>query len=205
MSYTSKVKEEIISQKHKNASVFAADAFLKYGHITDPQKEYHLEFVLADKEKANEIYEKIKEQGINLKFTKRGSLNVLYLKESEGIEDILTLMGAVKSAMEIMNIKIFKDVRNKVNRVTNCETANISKTIQAASTQIRDINYLKQVDKFTDLPKELQQIANLRVSHSELSLNDLCKLTNPPVSKSGVNHRLKRISAIASELRNKGN
>ena len=129
---------------------------------------------------------------------------LLYYKESEQIEDLLTLIGAPRSALELMEVKIVKDLRNKVNRATNCETANITRTVNTAVEQIEDIRLIERSGGIGMLPEELQELARLRLSGADLSLRQLGEQLSPPISRSGVNHRLKRISEFAENLRAKG-
>ena len=110
-------------------------------------------------------------------------------------------MGAMKSTLELMNVKIYKDVRNKVNRVTNCETANIGKTVVASSNQIKDIEWIAEHEGLDYLPDELRQVAELRLDNPELSLSELCEISNTGLTKSGMNHRFKKITEIADNLR----
>lgn len=180
---------------------FLRGCFLACSSVTDPEKEYHLEFVVPDDRLAGDLLKFMDETGIPAKSTKRKGNNIIYLKESEHIEDLLTLIGATKSTLELMNVKIYKDVRNKVNRVTNCETANIGKTVVASSNQIKDIEWIAQNKGLDYLPEELRSIAQLRLDNPELSLSELCEISNTGLTKSGMNHRLKKITQIADDLR----
>lgn len=145
------------------ASVLLRGCFLTCSSITDPEKEYHLEFVVLNDRLSDDLLTLMNDIGIHAKATKRKGINIIYLKESENIEDLLTLMGAMKSTLELMNVKIYKDVRNKVNRVTNCETANIGKTVVASSNQIKDIEWIAEHEGLDYLPDELRQVAELRL------------------------------------------
>ena len=171
------------------------------GSMIDPSKEYHLELVVPFKPLAEDLRLLLSELGMHAKLTTRSSNQVLYIKESEQIEDFLTLTGAVKSSLELMDIKILKDVRNKVNRMTNCETANIEKTVVASSSQIRDIEWIIEKKGRHYLPDNLQVVAELRLNNPELSLTELCEVSGLGLSKSGMNHRLKKISEIAKDLK----
>lgn len=184
-------------------AAFLSGAFLACGRVTDPNKEYHLEFVLAEERLAEPLSRLLEEAGIPVKQTRRKGSTILYLKESEQIEDLLTYMGAVKSSLALMDVKIIKTVRNKVNRVTNCETANIGKTVAASSVQVADIEWIAAHRGLSYLPEELREVAALRLANPELSLSELCEISGLPLSRSGMNHRLKKISAIAEELREK--
>ncbi len=181
---------------------FLRGCMMVCGSIIDPSKEYHLELVMPYHPLAEDLRQLLSELGINAKLTTRNDSQVLYIKESEQIEDFLTLTGAVKSSLELMDIKIMKDVRNKVNRMTNCETANIGKTVAASSSQIKDIEWILEKKGNHYLPDNLQAVAELRLQNPELSLTELCEISGLGLSKSGMNHRLKKISEIAEDLRN---
>ena len=180
---------------------FLRGAYLACGNLTDPLKSYHLEFVTQHLKLAEDLYELISEVLAPPKMTTRRGSRVIYYKESEHIEDMLTYMGAVRSSLELMNVKIYKDVRNKVNRVTNCETANIEKTVAASAAQVEDILYLWEKKGKNSLPEELQELAQLRVDNPEMSLRELGEALGEPITRSGVNHRLKRLSRMAQQLR----
>lgn len=179
---------------------FLRGVFLTCGSAMDPEKGYHLEFVVPNGRLRADLSAIFHELGLSIKETKRKDLDILYLKESEQIEDLLTLMGATMSSLELMNVKIVKNVRNKVNRVTNCETANIDKTVSAASIQIECIRKIEQTIGLDSLPEELAEMAVVRLNHPDLSLRELGMELEKPLSRSGVNHRLKRLEAIANEL-----
>ena len=147
----------------------------------------------------------IEEHGMGAKLSSRRGSSFLYIKESEKISDMLTYMGAMMQAMEIMNVKIYKEVRNNVNRSVNCEAANLDKTIAAAQKQADDINYIFEKRGEGYLPDELLQVAKIRLTALELSLSDIGKMLEPPISRSGVNHRLRKISLIADTLRGEDN
>lgn len=140
---------------------------------------------------------------INFKHTERKGMDILYLKESEQIEDFLTSMGATMSSIELMNVKIYKDVRNKANRIANCDAANIERTLKASENQIKDIEYIAATVGLNYLSKELQNIAEVRMEYPECSLREIGEMLDKPLGRSGANHRLRRISEIAEELREK--
>lgn len=181
-------------------SAFLRGVFLSCGVIVNPEKEYHFEFKIPNEELANNLYDFLSTISLNFKKTKRKDNYIVYLKGSEQIEEILTFMGAVKSAMKIMDIKIIKEVRNNVNRVTNCETANIEKTVKASMRQVNEINYIISLKGENYLSDELLEVAKLRLKYPELSLRELSQLTVGKISKSGLNHRLKKLSEIANNL-----
>ena len=138
---------------------------------------------------------------LDAKIVRRKKYYVVYIKEGAKIVDVLNIMEAHVSLMKLENVRILKDVRNRVNRQVNCEAANIQKTVSAAMRQIEDIQFLMDHKAFNDLPSNLQDIANLRLEYPEASLKKLGDMLNPPVGKSGVNHRLRKISNIAQDLR----
>ncbi len=190
-----------------NNSVFAfiAGAFLSCGSITEPMKEYHLEFVVPYADLTGDLIELLTSVGINAKSTERKNMQVIYLKGSEAIEDLLTLMGATMSSIDLMNIKIYKDIRNKANRIANCDSANIERTLKASDKQIADIEYIADTIGLENLPPDLINIAELRMEYPEMSLRELGENLDKPLGRSGANHRLKRISEIADALREERN
>lgn len=185
----------------KNICYFTAGAFLSCGSITEPMKEYHLEMVIPYNELMEDIRVVLQSSGINFKTAERKNSYIMYLKESESIEDFLTLLGATESSIDLMNIKILKDVRNKANRIANCDAANIERTVRASEKQIEDIEYIEKAVGLDYLPVELQNIAEIRLEYPECSLRELGEMLDKPLGRSGANHRLRRISEIAEELR----
>ncbi|MBC8546658.1 DNA-binding protein WhiA [Clostridiaceae bacterium NSJ-31] len=183
------------------AAAFVAGAYLACGNVTDPQKDYHLEFVTPHRGLCRDLIGLLSGPLEPPRMTTRRSSCVAYLKESEAIEDMMTYMGAPKCALAMMEISIYKDMRNKVNRVTNCETANIEKTVTAAAAQCEDIRTIIAARGLESLPDELREIAELRVQNPDMSLRELGEALSEPLSRSGVNHRLKRLSAIADQIR----
>lgn len=181
-----------------------AGMFLSCGSVSDPNKGYHLEFALPDLNVCNTLGLVLLEQfGMLAKYIERKNHHVLYFKESENIIDTIALMGATTSSFDLMNIKIYKDMRNKINRGVNCVNANIEKSIIAAERQIADIELIDEKIGIGSLPENLQQIAMLRYENPDFNLGDLGAALTPPISRSGANHRLKKIAQIASELREK--
>lgn len=181
---------------------FAAGAFLCCGSVVEPQKGYHLEFVAPAEGLGVDLCGLFSEIiGANGKILRRGSSSVLYFKESETIEDILTLIGAPQASLELMNVKIYKDVRNRANRATNCDTGNCQRQNASARRQLEAIEKIQAAEGgLSRLPEELRELCELRLKNPELSLSELMNLTNPPLSRSGVNHRFARIIKIAEEL-----
>lgn len=181
-----------------------AGVFLACGSIIDPNKEYHIEFVMPSLELCNDLgFILIDYYGILAKHTERKNANIVYIKESENIEDMLTLMGASKASLEIMNVKILKDVRNKINRAVNCDNANIEKSLKAAERQIEDIELIERTIGFASLSEDLREIAEVRYNNPDYNLKELGLALNPPISRSGANHRLERIKKAADEIRQK--
>ena len=181
-------------------------AFLAGGSINDPQKNYHIEILNQDMEHAEVLQRSLREFGIESRILDRTrpsnrTVYVLYLKDGEQIIDVLSVMKAHISLMELENVRIVKEVRNNINRQVNCETANLNKTISAAVKQVNDIRYLMEKGALNSLPPELVAMAEVRLENEDLPLKDLGQLLDPPVSKSGVNHRLRKLSQAAEELR----
>ena len=182
------------------ANAFIAGAFLSCGTISSPEKDYHLEFTVPYLNLSKSLLTMLDEMELNPKYIYRYGYNVVYFKESESIEDCLYLMGASDAMFEMMNIKIVKDFRNKANRRANCETANIGRMVNAASEQLRAIEKIWKVKGKDYLPENLSEVAKIRYENPDSSLAELAELCNPPLSRSGVNHRLKRIVEISEEL-----
>ncbi len=187
--------------KKKNISFFVSGAFLVCGSVNDPLKEYHLEFVTSSKVSSEQLCRILNENGIMAKTAERKKSFIVYIKESENIEDMLTYMGAPKSSLELMNVKILKDVRNKINRAVNCDNANIEKTLKASEKQVESIELIDEKMGIDNLPEELRDIAILRLENPDWNLKELAEGLNPPISRSGANHRLARIIKIAEGLK----
>lgn len=179
-------------------------AFLGGGSISNPEKTYHLEFVTHDEEYANALSKLINSYKLNSKVIQRKNSFVIYVKEGEQIVDLLNIIGAHNALLELENIRIMKEMRNNVNRIVNCETANLSKTVNAAVRQVESINLIQSEIGLDRLPKNLKEVARLRLEYPDESLKELGAMLNPPVGKSGINHRLRRIEKIADELRKEG-
>lgn len=180
---------------------FIRGAFLSCGTITDPNKNYHLEFVIQHRQLCGDLLSVMHDVGLEPKVLQRGNNHILYFRHSEEIEDVLTIMGATESSLEVMGIKMVKSVRNKINRQINFETANISRTVNAAMSQIKAINRIIDKKYFDSLPEELQAIARIRIENPDMSLKDIQKELGGTISRSGVNHRLNRLVEIASKLK----
>ena len=176
-------------------------AFISFGTVNEPQKGYHLEFKMKNAERAAFIYRLLSEAGFEPKIANRrtGTSVGLYYKNSTAIEDLLTYLGAVKSVFDFINVKIEREIRNSVNRSTNCVAGNISKSVSAAQKQVAAISSLDSVGKLSLLPDELFETAKLRVENPSASLSELALLHEPPISKSGLTHRLAKIIEFAEE------
>ncbi len=194
---------ELIVQRNCCRRAFLRGLFLACGSITDPGRGYHLEITLDNQGKAREVVRLLLSFSIEAKIVERKKNYIVYLKEGARIVDLLNVMEAHVALMEFENVRILKEMRNSINRKVNCETANIKKTVSAAARQIEDIQYIKDTSGFGTLPKGLAQIANLRLEHAEVSLKELGEMLVPPIGKSGVNHRLRKLSEIAENLRNR--
>ncbi len=175
-------------------------AFLASGSINDPEKTYHMEFVSQSEKFSLRLMEVINSFGIESKCIHRKEHFVVYIKDGEQISDLLNIMGAHVSLMDFENIRILKDMRNNVNRKVNCETANLNKTVNAAVKQIEDIEFIRDNYGLSYLPPALYNTAVARLEYPDASLKELGEKMSPPVGKSGINHRLHKISDIAKEL-----
>ena len=182
---------------------FIRCVFLAVGSISDPEKGYHLEFVCEEEEQAKFLHNIIATFDIETKILERKQHYVVYVKEGAGIVDLLNVMEAHVALMELENLRILKEMRNTVNRRVNCETANINKTVNAASKQVEDIQSIEQHTGLASLPDTLYEMARVRLEYPEASLKELGEMLVPPVGKSGVNHRLRKISEYAEKLREK--
>lgn len=180
---------------------FLRGAFLSVGSMSDPAKGYHLEFDCVDGEKAGQLKELMKGFGIESRIIRRKKYHVVYLKEGEGIVDLLNVCGAPVSLMNMENQRILKEMRNSVNRRVNCETANIAKTVNAAARQVEDIEYIRTHYGFQNLPDNLREMAEIRLEYPDVPLKELGEYFEPVLGKSGVNHRLRRLSELAEKIR----
>lgn len=180
---------------------FIRGAFLASGSMSDPSKTYHFEIVTPVMAKARQLQDIINFFDMDAKIVVRKKHYVVYVKEGAQIVDLLNIMEAHVSLMELENVRILKEMRNSVNRQVNCETANINKTVTAATKQIDDIEYIKNTIGLAELSEGLEEVARLRLEQPEASLKELGAFLSPPLGKSGVNHRLRKISEIADNLR----
>lgn len=182
---------------------FLRGAYLVCGSISDPQKDYHLEFDIARMNLCRDLAALIGEALEEPKISMRRGVHVIYYKESENIEDLLTYMGAYVSSMNVMNVKIVKEVRNRVNRQLNCENANQDKALDAGIQQAADIRLIYKEKSRTWLSDELRAVADIRLENPDLTLREIGRMLEPNLSRSGVNHRLQRLHELAEELRGK--
>lgn len=180
---------------------FLRDAFLCVGSISDPNKGYHLEFVCESAEQAQMLQELIESFDIEARIVLRKKYHVLYVKEGAGIVDLLNIMEAPVSLMNLENLRIVKEMRNSINRRVNCEVANITKTVNAAAKQVEDIVLIRDNYGFNRLQDSLRQMAEVRLEHPDATLSELGRFLDPPVGKSGVNHRLRKLSELADRIR----
>lgn len=192
---------QMVIQKNCCRRAFLRGAFLCAGSISDPEKFYHFEIVCTTPAKALQLQEIIQSFEIDAKIVKRKKYHVVYVKEGAQIVELLGLMGAGVSLMNLENVRILKGMRNTVNRKVNCETANINKTVNAAVKQMEDIIYIRDTVGLHRLPENLEETALLRLEYPQASLKELGTLLSIPVGKSGINHRLRKICSIAEELR----
>ncbi len=197
----SRVDSGVVSGNDADSGAFLRGVFVSCGSVTDPNKEYHLEMILPENERTEPLRAFMDEHGMPVKVTLRAKNNVLYFKTSELIEDFLTYIGAGSHALEIMQVKIEKDIRNRANRCVNCDSANLDKTVAASERSRRDIETIYELLGAENLTAELRETAELRLENPESSLSELCGMHDRPISRSGLDHRLKKLAKIADELR----
>ena len=178
-------------------------AYLTIGSMSNPQRSYHLEFVCASEKQAMQLCEILGGFELEAKIVQRKKYYVVYMKEGSAIVDLLNIMEAHVALMELENLRILKDISNSVNRRVNCEAANIVKTVNAANRQVADIELIKEKKGISALPENLREAAVLRLEHPDATLSELSQMMNPPIGKSGMNHRLRKLSEIAEEIREK--
>lgn len=181
---------------------FLRGAFLSIGSISDPNKGYHMEFVCDYEALAKQLQQVLEGLEVEAKIIQRKRYHVVYIKDGSAIVEVLALMEAHVALMDFENMRIVKDVRNSVNRRVNCEAANITKTVNAAAKQVEDIVLIQEKLGFGKLSEPLRQMAEVRLENQDASLKELGELLDPPVGKSGVNHRLRKLSEVAERIRN---
>ena len=201
MTFSQTVQKELLSQPVRldEARRFVRDCFLKGGVISNPSRNYHMEFTLSESV-AHELMKILESFQLRPKIIARRGQSVVYLKESEEIADVLKIIKANKSLLAMESMRVEKSLRNNINRRVNFEAANLSKTVDAALSQIEAIEYISQRLGLSCLPSMLEDVARLRLDNQEMSLAEIGTLLNPPIGKSGVNHRLRKICKIAENL-----
>lgn len=204
MSLDYTINEEMVSTD-ETARAYIRGSFLGGASISNPERTYHLEFVTHSLEYAEDVCRLINKFGLNSKVIQRKSSYIVYIKEGEQIVDLLNIIGAHSSLLELENIRIMKEMRNNVNRLVNCETANLSKTVNAAVRQVESIKLIQREIGLSRLPQNLREVAELRLEYPDESLKELGEMLSPQVGKSGINHRLRKIEKIASELNGEKN
>lgn len=186
---------------NNNTMSFISGAFLTCGSVITPSKEYHLEFSISQELLAQDLLTVLNSLELHFKLSKRRNFYIVYTKGSENIEDILTLMGAENSTLEVMNVKIFKDVQNRLNRRSNCEKANSNKIYFSGKKQFEDIEYIDNTIGIDNLPESLVETAYVRFENPDMSLKELAEQFENPIGRSGLSRRLQKISNIAQQLR----
>ncbi len=177
---------------------FIRGAFLACGSVSDPEKDFHAEFALKNPALAEDFLSVLKDRGLSPKISNRGNKKVVYFKNGADIEDLLTVIGATMHSLELMNVQIYKDMRNKTNRIKNCDNGNIAKTVKASMEQCDAIRRLEKSGALLTLPPELYEAAILRRDHPDDPLSELCRICGNKITRSGLNHRLKKIVEIAN-------
>ncbi|MCK8828043.1 DNA-binding protein WhiA [Natroniella acetigena] len=196
------IKEELIAQDYCARS-YLRGVFLAAGSVSNPDSEYHLELTVNSEEYALQLQKLCRKFKIDLKYRSKNGSCLLYLKRADDIIKVMNLIGSDWAVLQFENARVYKDVRNRVNRIVNCETANLNKTVIAAQNHLEDIELVDRLQGLDKLPASLQEIAELRRENPYSSLKELGELLDPPLSKSGVNHRLRRIKKAANKLKGK--
>lgn len=193
--------QEQVSLDRSQRRAYIRGAFLAAGSMSNPEKSYHIEIVCSARKKAEQLQAIINSFGLDAKVIGRKKSYVVYMKEGSQIVDLLNVMEAPVALMEMENVRILKEMRNMVNRKVNCETANINKTVSAAVKQAEDIRFIRDTVGLSELPEGLEEIATLRLENPNATLKELGELLSNPLGKSGVNHRLRKLSEIAEQLK----
>ena len=183
-----------------SVGAFIRGVFLAAGSMSDPENEYRIDFSFKEEKTADDFSNLLLSRGIVSKITKRGEKYIVYVKDSNMLEDLLTIMGASNETLNLINVKIYKSMKNVINRKNKCETSNILKSANAAFEQTQAIKKLKDSGRLASLPEELIEAALLRMANSEASLTELCRISGNKLTRSGLNHRLKRIIEISKEV-----
>lgn len=190
-----------LSETEQLARVILRENFIKTGYISNPNDEYHLEIYFTSNKKLNEVMKILEQFEICAKVTNKAEGKIVYLKDGEDISKFLALIGANNAVLRFEETRVEKSARNSINRIVNCETANLTKIVEVANLQIKNIKFLKEQKKLENLSESLREIANLRVKNPDASYEELGKLLKKPIGKSGVSHRLNKINEIAEEIR----
>ncbi len=194
------ITQEVVRKKCCKRA-YLRGLFLAGGSVSDPEKGYHMEIICKNESIGADVKRLMNHFGLNAKVTPRRDQYVVYLKDSEHIIDFMNIIGAHSQLLEFENIRIIKGMRNQANRIVNCENANLDKTVNAAGRQIDDIRFVENRIGIRNLPEKLRVVAELRLEHPDVSLKELAAMVEPPISKSGANHRLARVSELAARLR----
>ncbi len=192
---------EQIKDQELLEKAFVRGSFLGGGSVNNPKSTYHLEITFSLEENANLVLQILNKYQIQFKNIEKKKGYVIYTKDGDEISKFLALIGANNAVLEFEEIRVYRDIRNNVNRKVNCETANLNKTVNAALKQIKDIEYLKQIGQFDKMPEQLQEVANLRLENPEASLIEIGNMLSKPIGKSGVNHRFYNIEQFVSKFR----
>lgn len=200
LGFNNKISPEVMKRSCCRRA-YLRGAFLGGGSISNPEKTYHMEFVANTVEQAEELVKLIGSFDLHAKIIQRKNSYVVYLKEGEQIVDLLNIIGAHSALLDLENVRVYKEVRNNVNRLVNCETANLNKTVDAAFRQMEAIRFIQQKVGLRKLPPNLREIAEVRLNYPDITLKEIGEMLDPPIGKSGVNHRLRKIEKISEELR----
>ena len=197
---TYEIPKELI-KKRCCKRAYLRGAFLGGGSVSDPEKTYHLEFVTNSLEHSQDLKQLVNSFKLSSKIVERKGNFVVYLKEGDQIVDLLNIIEAHQALLDLENIRVYKQMRNDINRIVNCETANLSKTVNASMKQIENIEYIRDTIGLNHLPDNLREIAEIRLMYQDASLKELGQMLNPPIGKSGVNHRLRKIEEVANKIK----
>ncbi|QUH25698.1 DNA-binding protein WhiA [Serpentinicella alkaliphila] len=197
---TYEIPKELI-KKRCCKRAYLRGAFLGGGSVSDPEKTYHLEFVTNSLEHSQDLKQLVNSFKLSSKIVERKGNFVVYLKEGDQIVDLLNIIEAHQALLDLENIRVYKQMRNDINRIVNCETANLSKTVNASMKQIENIEYIRDTIGLNHLPDNLREIAEIRLIYQDASLKELGQMLNPPIGKSGVNHRLRKIEEVANKIK----
>ena len=203
LMYNPEISETLVKKECCKRS-YLRGVFLGAGSLSDPMNSYHLEIVANSEEYAESLVKLISYFGLHPKISSRKNILLVYLKESEQIADFLNIIGAHQALLELENIRIQKEVRNQVNRLVNCESANMNKTIDAAVRQKNNIEFVQKYYGLEKLSEGLRAVAEARLQYPEISLKELGAMMDPPLGKSGINHRMRKLEELADELHSKG-